>query len=200
MHVSLQACASAALGVLVAVVPLVAHPAEFIPNPNFVPKADTYICPNSTGGAVDCYLDAVPHLYTMCRHVKSIEIIEFGYEKSTEGTNGAKSEYCIDKHRLSMTRPYQAALKEATPSAKAVDGLRELQELWLKSLNELKWIPGETDEQYKARVAKPYEIFSERAIAVRAVLPEKGKAAAPPADKDKKGKPAKPPPKTKSAT
>jgi hypothetical protein len=185
---------------LVAVVPLVAHPAEFIPNPNFVPKADTYICPNSTGGAVDCYLDAVPHLYTMCRHVKSIEIIEFGYEKSTEGTNGAKSEYCIDKHRLSMTRPYQAALKEATPSAKAVDGLRELQELWLKSLNELKWIPGETDEQYKARVAKPYEIFSERAIAVRAVLPEKGKAAAPPADKDKKGKPAKPPPKTKSAT
>ena len=200
MHVSLQACASAALGVLVAVVPLVAHPAEFIPNPNFVPKADTYICPNSTGGAVDCYLDAVPHLYTMCRHVKSIEIIEFGYEKSTEGTNGAKSEYCIDKHRLSMTRPYQAALKEATPSAKAVDGLRELQELWLKSLNDLKWIPGETDEQYKARVAKPYEIFSERAIAVRAVLPEKGKAAAPPADKDKKGKPAKPAPKTKSAT
>ena len=200
MHVSLHACASAALGMLVAVVPLVAHPAEFIPNPNFVPKADTYICPNSTGGAVDCYLDAVPHLYTMCRHVKSIEIIEFGYEKSTEGTNGAKSEYCIDKHRLSMTRPYQAALKEATPSAKAVDGLRELQELWLKSLNELKWIPGETDEQYKARVAKPYEIFSERAIAVRAVLPEKGKAAAPPADKDKKGKPAKPPPKTKSAT
>ena len=159
-----------------------------------------YICPNHSDSGLECYLDAVVHLYTMCRHVKSIEIIEFGYEKSTEGTNGAKSEYCIDKHRLSMARPYQAALKEATPSAKAINGLRELQELWLKSLNDLKWIPGETDEQYKARVAKPYEIFSERAIAVRGVLPEKGKVAAPPADKDKKGKPAKPPPKTKSAT
>src|SRR5580765_1830960 len=109
-----------------------------------------YVCPHSDGkAALECYFDAVAHLYTMCRNVKSIEIIEFGYEKSTEGTNGAKSEYCIDKHRLSMARPYQAALKEATPSAKAIDGLRELQELWLKSLNELKWIPGETDEQYK---------------------------------------------------
>jgi len=37
------------------------------------------------------------HLYTMCRHVKSIEIIEFGYEKSTDGFNGAKSEYCMIK-------------------------------------------------------------------------------------------------------
>ena len=114
----------------------------------------------------------------MCRNVKSIEIIEFGYEKSTEGTNGAKYEYCVDKHRLSITRPYQAALKEATPSRGAVDGLRALQELWLKSLAELKWVPGETDEQYKARVAKPYEIFSERATAIRAVIvADKGKAA-----------------------
>ena len=55
--------------------------------------------------------DAVAHLYTMCRHVKSIEIIEFGYEKSTEGINGAKSEYCVDKQKLNMTRPYQAALR-----------------------------------------------------------------------------------------
>lgn len=202
MHVSLRACASAALGMLVAVVPLVAHPAEFIPNPNFVPKADTYICPNSTGGAVDCYLDAVAHLYTMCRNVKSIEIIEFGYEKSTEGTNGAKSEYCVDKHRLSMARPYQAALKEATPSREAIDRLRALQDTWLKSLAELNWIPGETDEQYKARVAKPYDVFTERASAVRAVLPvEAAKAGAPAADKGKAAKqPAKPAPKSKSAT
>ncbi len=68
------------------------------------------------GGAVDCFLDAVEHLYTMCRQVKSIEIIEFGYEKSDEGVNGAKSEYCVDKHKQSMTRPYQAALREATGS------------------------------------------------------------------------------------
>jgi hypothetical protein len=45
-----------------------------------------------------------------------------------------------------------------------------LQEFWLKSLAELKWVPGESDEQYKARVATPYEIFSERATAIRAVL------------------------------
>ncbi len=182
---------------------LAASGAEFIPDPKFVPKADTYICPDSTGGAVDCYLQAVSHLYTMCRHVKSIEIIEFGYEKSTEGTNGAKSEYCVDKHKLSMVRPYQAALKEATPNRAAIDDLRALQELWLKSLADLKWNPGETDEQYKARVAKPYEAFRERADAVRAVIAaQKDKAPPPPpaADKGKKGKPATPPPKTKSAT
>ena len=121
------------------------------------PKPDTYLCPNATGGAVDCFLDAVEHLYTMCRQVKSIEIIEFGYEKSDEGVNGAKSEYCVDKHRLSMTRPYQAALREATGSRAAVDGLRALHDLWLKALAELKWKPGESDDEYKARIAKPYD-------------------------------------------
>ena len=55
-------------------------------------RADRYLCPNAASGGVDCYLEAVSHLYTMCRQVKSIEIIEFGYEKSTEGVNGAESE------------------------------------------------------------------------------------------------------------
>jgi hypothetical protein len=174
--------------------------AEFIPDPKFVPKPDTYICPDATGGAVECYLQAVSHLYTMCRHVKSIEIIEFGYEKSTEGTNGAKSEYCVDKHKLSMVRPYQAALKEATPSADAVNQLRELQALWIKSLVELNWKPGETDEQYKARVAEPYEAFKERANAVRVAMAASKDKPAATADKGKKGKPATPPPKTKSAS
>jgi hypothetical protein len=173
-----------------------AHSAE-----TFVPKAETYICPHASGGAIDCYLEAVAHLYTMCRQVKSIEIIEFGYEKSTEGTNGAKSEYCVDKHKLSMVRPYQAALKEAVPNATIVDGIRGLQDLWLKSLVDLKWVPGETDEQYKARVALPYEAFKERADAVRTMIAaQKDKAPPPTADKGKKGKPATPPPKTKSAT
>ena len=175
--------------------------AEFIPDPKFVPKPDTYICPDATGGSVECYLQAVSHLYTMCRHVKSIEIIEFGYEKSTEGTNGAKSEYCIDKQKLSIVRPYQAALKEATPNSDAVNQLRELQALWAKSLVELSWKPGETDEQYKARVAEPYEAFKERATAVRvAMAAQKDKPAPATADKGRKGKPATPPPKTKSAS
>ncbi len=111
------------------------------------PKPDTYLCPHATGGAVDCFLHAVEHLYTMCRQVKSIEIIEFGYEKSVDGTNGAKSEYCVDKHRLSITRPYQSALREATPSRTAVDGLRVVYDLWLKSLADLKWVPGESDDR-----------------------------------------------------
>ena len=50
----------------------------------------------------------------MCRHVKSIEIIEFGHAKAQEGVNGAKSEYCVDKQKINITRPYQAALREAT--------------------------------------------------------------------------------------
>lgn len=152
--------------------PALAEKGEFVPKPN------TYLCPNTDGaGAVDCFLDAVEHLYTMCRQVKSIEIIEFGYEKSAEGVNGAKSEYCIDKHRASITRPYQSALREATVSRAAVDGLKSLHDHWLKALAALSWIPNETDDEYKARVAKPYESFRERALAVRAALPA-GKAKA----------------------
>jgi hypothetical protein len=134
------------------------------------PKPDTYLCPNATGGAVDCFLHAVEHLYTMCRQVKSIEIIEFGYEKSDEGVNGAKSEYCVDKHKASMARPYQAALREAKGSHSVADSLRGLYELWMKALAELKWKPGETDDQYKARIAQPYDAFRERAAFVRTAL------------------------------
>ncbi|MBK7591093.1 MAG: hypothetical protein IPI27_07145 [Betaproteobacteria bacterium] len=153
----------------------------------FVPKPDTYLCPNSAGpGAVDCFLNAVEHLYTMCRQVKSIEIIEFGYEKSEEGVNGAKSEYCVDKHRVSMTRPYQAALREATGSRGAIDHLRALHDQWLQSLQSLKWKPGETDADYKARIGLPYEAFKERALAVQEALKsslavKSAAAATPPA-------------------
>jgi hypothetical protein len=158
------------------------------------PKPDTYLCPNAAGTrAVDCFLNAVEHLYTMCRQVKSIEIIEFGYEKSDEGTNSAKSEYCVDKHKVSMTRPYQSALREATTSRKAVDGLRAIYDLWLKSLVALKWKPGETDQQYKDRIAKPYEQFNEQGSVVRVALTEsasKTKVAAAPKTTAAKAKPA----------
>jgi len=188
-------CAPAALGLIVAIAPATAHCAE--PDP----KPDTYLCPHATGGAVDCFLHAVEHLYTMCRQVKSIEIIEFGYERSTEGTNGAKSEYCVDKHRLSITRPYQSALREATPNRTAVDGVRALYDFWLKALAELKWVPGESDAEYKARIAKPYVVFTERASAVRAVLVASSDKAGTAAGKDK-GKSATAaaaPPRPKSA-
>ena len=130
-----------------------------------------YVCPHSDGkAALECYFDAVAHLYTMCRNVKSIEIIEFGYEKSTEGFNGAKSEYCLNKQKLNMTRPYQAALRETTSSRQAVDGLRSLHEFWLASLTALAWRPGESDEDYKKRTQAPYEAFAEKITGIQTVL------------------------------
>ena len=164
-------------------------------------KPDRYICPNATGTkAIDCFLNAVEHLYTMCRQVKSIEIIEFGYEKSDEGVNGAKSEYCVDKHKLSMTRPYQAALREATGARAAVDRLRGLYDSWLKSLHDLKWKPGESDAGYKERIALPYTAFTEQGTAVRVALDDAAaqagvaksdaaKSKAPAATKTASGKP-----------
>lgn len=146
------------------------------------PKPETYLCPDSNATqAVDCFLNAVSHLYTMCRQVKSIEIIEFGYEKSDEGTNGAKSEYCVDKHKASMSPRYQAALKEAKSNKLAVENLQALHEFWLKSLHDLKWKKGETDEDYKARIAKPYEVFRAQGVAVKTamVTTAKPKTAAP---------------------
>ncbi|HQR10572.1 MAG TPA: hypothetical protein PLW68_04515 [Casimicrobiaceae bacterium] len=154
--------------------------------PKFQPGSN-YICPNNSDTGLDCYLDAVRHLYTMCRHIKSIEVIEFGYEKAQEGVNGAKSEYCVDKQKLNIVRPYQAALSQATPSKDAVSGLHTLQQLWLDALAGLKWKAGESDEDYKTRVARPYVAFGEWTEAIRtavanapkapSVTPPKGKAA-----------------------
>jgi hypothetical protein len=150
-----------------------------------------YICPNNSDTGLDCYLDAVRHLYTMCRHIKSIEVIEFGYAKAQEGVNGAKSEYCIDKQKINITRPYQAALLEATTSKDAVSGLRTLQQLWLEALGGLTWKADESDAEYKSRVERPYVAFVEWSDAIRkavatapkapAATPAKAKATAAPA-------------------
>ena len=130
-----------------------------------------YVCPHSDGQpALECYFDAVEHLYTMCRNVKSIEVIEFGYEQSLEGTNGAKSESCLDKQKQNIVPPFQAALKQAKRSKSAVEALRALQQLWLAAMAELKWHHGESDDQYKARVAKPYDDFKQRIATIRTEL------------------------------
>jgi len=177
---------------------LIAAPVASAQSDAAAAQPERYICPNATGPkAIDCFVNAVEHLYTMCRQVKSIEIIEFGYEKSDEGVNGAKSEYCVDKHKVSMTRPYQAALREATGTKTAVDRLRGLYDSWLKSLHDLKWKPGESDAEYKERIALPYALFSEQAGAVRVALDDaaaKTKAASPAAAK------SKPPAPTRTAS
>ncbi|HVN35361.1 MAG TPA: hypothetical protein VMU96_08910 [Casimicrobiaceae bacterium] len=158
------------------------------------PKRETYLCPHSDANAIDCYLDAVDHLYTMCRVTKSIEILEFGYEKSEEGVNGAKTEYCIDKHNLTMKQTYDAAVKQAGKNRAVTEALNSLREYWRSALVALKWIPGESDEQYKARTAEPYGVFRQRALLVRQAM-----AAAPPAEKAPATASAKSPPKPKSA-
>lgn len=135
--------------------------------------AHNYICPNADGGpALECFLDAVRHLYTMCKHVKSIEIIEFGLDKSDEGTNTAKSEYCVDKQKANIARPYQVALKDATMSKPAVEGIRHLHDYWLASLAALKWRPGESAEDYGVRTGMVYPALDEQADAIRAIVGE----------------------------
>ena len=164
-----------------------------------------YVCPHSDGaGALDCYFDAVEHLYTMCRNVKSIEIIEFGYEDSQEGQNAAKFESCVDKQKLNMAKPYQAALKEARISKQAQEGVQSLQEFWLGALNHIRWSRGETDEQYKERVnVRTYSDFRDKIAGIRTIVAlvkertttaqparAKGSAKAAPAAKSSKSVPA----------
>ena len=147
------------------------HSAKFQPGSN-------YICPNNTDSGLDCYLDAVVHLYTMCRHVKSIEIIEFGLPAAQEGVNGAKSEYCVDKQKINIARPYQAALKEATPWRDVVENLRHLQQFWLDAMVALKWDSKESRESYEDRVIQVYDDLSWKIDAVRVAYTTAPEAAA----------------------
>ena len=150
-------------------------------------KVDPYICPTQTqGSGLDCFLEAVSQTYTMCRQIKSIEIIEFGMTGAQEGVNGAKTEYCIDKHRLLITRPYQAALRESANSKDAVQGLRKLYDTWLDSLSKLIPTAGESDEAYKQRIVLPYRDFTEQTTVIRASVEAAAKPAAKTASKQKK--------------
>jgi len=160
-------------------------------------KVDPYICPTQTqGSGIDCFLEAVPQTYTMCRHIKHIEIIEFGMAGAQEGVNGAKTESCIDKHKLTMTRPYQAALREASRNKDEVQSLRKLHDFWLESLAKLVPESGENNEGYLQRVSRPYREFTEQITAIHALEQSDAATAAKPAAKPA-GKPA---PKKKAST
>lgn len=155
-------------------------------------KVDPYICPTHTqDSGLDCFLEAVPQTYTMCRQIKSIEVIEFGLAGAQEGVNGAKTEYCIDKHKILIVRPYQAALRESAKKKEMVQGVRKLYDEWLESLAKLVPAPGETDASYKARVVRPYAQFDEEIRAIRALAVAEP-AKAKPAKTAKKAKTAKP--------
>jgi hypothetical protein len=154
---------------------------------NALDKVDPYICPTKTQGTgIECFLEAIPQTYTMCRHIKSIEVIEFGLNGAQEGVNGAKTESCIEKHKLLMTRPYQAALREAARNKDEVVGLRKLYDTWLASLANLPPIVGESDEGYKQRVIGPYGEFNEQIKNIRAIEERPPVVAAPKAAAPKK--------------
>ena len=131
-------------------------------------KVDTYICPTMhQGSGTDCFLEAIPQTYTMCRQIKSIEVIEFGLTGAQEGVNGAKTDGCIDKHKLSIARPYQAALRESARNKTKVQSLHKLYDTWLESLTRLRPAQSETDEAYKLRVVRPYGDFNEQIKTIR---------------------------------
>lgn len=154
-------------------------------------KVNPYICPTAAkGSGLDCFLEAVPQTYTMCREIKSIEIIEYGMDGAQQGVNGAKTESCIDKHKLSMVLPYQAALREEAHSKEIIESLRRLHDFWLDSLAKLMPAAGEAGESYKLRVNVPYAGFAQQIGAIRSL------AAAAPAAKPA----AKPVPKHKPAS
>jgi hypothetical protein len=152
-------------------------------------KIDPYICPTSLNGSgTDCFLEAVPQTYTMCRQIKSIEILEFGMAGAQEGVNGAKTEGCIEKHKRLIARPYQAALHEAGRNQIKVKGLHTLYDTWAESLAKLIPGPSEADAGYKARVVRPYGDFNAQIKALRepTVVAKKSETKAAP-----KKKPAK---------
>ena len=132
-------------------------------------KVDTYICPTAyQGSGTDCFLEAVPQTYTMCRQVKSIEILEFGIVGAQQGVNGAKTESCIEKHKRLIARPYQTALREAGRDKAKVQGLHKLYQTWSDDLAKLTPGPEEVDANYKQRVARVYGDFNEQIKALRA--------------------------------
>jgi hypothetical protein len=186
MHVAALPSIAAALFALFVAAPAASETIGGNPGPEH-----NYVCPHADGKpALECYFDAVQHLYTMCRNVKSIEIIEFGYENSREGVNAAKSESCLDKQKQNITRPYKSALHEAAKWKQAVEGLHGLNDVWLSAMKELQWHSGESDDDYKLRVARPYDTFNERIASIRTSIaqPETPPAPAKPA-KSGKSKP-----------
>ena len=96
-------------------------------------------------------------------------MLEFGLAGAEEGVNGAKTESCIDKHKLSVNRPYQAALHAARNTAE-VQSLRKLYATWLESLARLHPASTETDDAYKERVVRPYGEFEAQIKAIHVLV------------------------------
>ncbi|MCL2297278.1 MAG: hypothetical protein FWC38_08890 [Proteobacteria bacterium] len=126
------------------------------------PSAD-FVCPrDSKISAIACFLNAVEHLYTVCRQVKSIELIEFGFAQAEEGPNSLKSEFCRRKQKASLPAYLNAAQREAQvmSSCDAVYILNDLYTVWSAAMIGLRLRPNETEAEYQQRIAAPYLSFS----------------------------------------
>ena len=85
--------------------------------------------------------------------------------RRAKGVNGAKTEYCIDKHGFSITRPYHAALREAARSKEAVP-ICVSSTMWLESLASSCRHPTRLTKP-TATVIGPYAEFNEWIKAIR---------------------------------
>ncbi|MDR0250080.1 MAG: hypothetical protein LBI35_02045 [Burkholderiales bacterium] len=125
------------------------------------PSAD-FVCPRATrSSAIECFLGAVEHLYTVCRQVKSIELLEFGFDQAEEGPNGLKSEFCRRKQKVSLPPYLDAAQREAQvmSSCEAAYILSDLYMVWNTAMIGLRLRPNETEAEYQQRTATPYLTF-----------------------------------------
>ncbi|MDR0250642.1 MAG: hypothetical protein LBI35_04955 [Burkholderiales bacterium] len=125
------------------------------------PSAD-FVCPHDTRiSAITCFLGAVEHLYTVCRQVKSIELLEFGFDQAEEGPNNLKSEFCRRKQKASLPSYLNAAQREAQvmSSCEAAYILNDLYVVWSTAMISLRLRPNETEAEYQQRIAAPYLTF-----------------------------------------
>ena len=116
-----------------------------------------YICPTTpTAAGIDCFLDAVPHTYTMCRHVKSIEIIEFGYDRRA-GRRQRRQDRVL--HRQAQASDHAAlpggVARSRARQARRCEGLRKpVRRPGSTALPSSTPEPDEIDADYKQRVTQ----------------------------------------------
>jgi hypothetical protein len=137
-----------------------------------------FVCPRhaAEASAIECFLEAVEHLYTVCRQVKSIELLEFGFANAEEGLNGLKSEFCRRKQKTSLPQYFDAALREAQAmsSCEAARTLNDLYMIWSATMVGLRPYLNETEADYQQRIAVPYLAFAAYRQQVREALANAG--------------------------
>ncbi len=151
-----------------------------------------YVCPHADGKPpLDCYFDAVaaplhdvPQREVDRDHRIRLREIARRHERREKRivSRQAEAEY---------RAPLQGRAEGGGKSKQAVEGLHGLQDTWLAAMTELQWHSGESDDEYKTRVAKPYDDFAERIDGIRTEIVALETKAAP-AKTAKKAVKAKP--------